>query len=110
MITTIDRIITALASEVAVAWAQPSSIAPKSTTRVTAAATSTARMLICPVPSLGNRVGDVGPQGQPATAHDDHEEDHEEGRGPVEPGDEVLVEEVGDVAAVERGHGLARRR
>ena len=64
-------------------------------------------MLISPVPSLRQPLGHVGAQRQTPAAHDDHEEDHEERRHAVEPGDEVLVEEVGDVAAVEGGHRLA---
>ena len=43
---------------------------------------------------LRQPLGHVGPQRQAAPAHDDHEEDHEERRHAVEPGDEVLVEEV----------------
>ena len=49
----------------------------------------------------------MGPQGQTPAAHDDDEEDHEERRHAAEPGDEVLLEEVGDVVAVEGGHRLA---
>ena len=64
-------------------------------------------MLISPVPSLGNRSATWERSGRPRPRDDDHEEDHEERRHAVEPGDEVLVEEVGDVAAVERGHRLA---
>ena len=104
--TTIDRIMTALAREMYVAWAQASSITPNSRASVIADARRSPRMLISPVPSFGNRARHVRPQRQTPSADDDHEEDHEERGHAVEPADEVLVEEVLDVVAVERCHRL----
>ena len=56
---------------------------------------------------LRQPLGHVRPQRQAPPAHDDHDQDHEERGHAVEPGDHVLVEEVLDVAAVERRHRLA---
>ena len=46
-------------------------------------------------------------QRQPPAPHDHDDEDHEERGQPVHPADEILMEEVLDVVAVERGHRLA---
>ena len=77
-----------------VACAQASFITPNSSTRMTADAEEDAADADLAGPELRQPLGHVRPERQAAAAHDDHDEDHEERGHAVEPGDQVLVEEV----------------